>query len=94
MNAQHIETGTWGTAFVSATTSRATAHYFATHDRYGGGHPGVIYGLDPALFDRYGVQALTSQNPKHPEESEESIVPTQGDTIPSEVIVEIEFVFP
>ena len=90
VNAQQIETGTWGSAFISTTRDKETAEYFATHDREGNKVPGVVYWIDDTLFERYGVVAIESKQPKYPEEREISIRPGSGRIISSEVIVRIE----
>lgn len=90
VNAQQIETGTWGSAFISTTRDKETAEYFATHDREGNKVPGVVYWIDDTLFERYGVVAIESKQPKYPEEREISIRPGSGRMIPSEVIIRIE----
>ena len=90
VNAQQIETGTWGSAFISTTRNKETAEYFATHDREGNKVPGVVYWIDDTLFERYGVVAIESKQPKYPEEREISIRPSAGRMIPSEVIIRIE----
>ncbi|MCQ3001419.1 hypothetical protein NLO98_16845 [Pseudomonas syringae] len=92
INAQHIETGTWGTAFISASTDKDVAVLFATHDRNGNWCPGVVYTLDPGLFKQFGVVSGVSQKPKHPDESEVSIAPEFGEFIPAEVVVSVEFI--
>ncbi|WP_116831065.1 hypothetical protein [Pseudomonas syringae] len=92
INAQHIETGLWGTAFISTTSDKNMAIYFATHDRELKRFPGVVYTIDPALFKQFGVLSGASQQPKHPEEREVSIAPETGDFIPPEVVVSVEFI--
>ncbi|BBH35407.1 MULTISPECIES: hypothetical protein [unclassified Pseudomonas] len=94
VNAQQIETGTWGSAFISTTRNKETAEFFATHDREGNVVPGVVYWIDDALFDRYGVIAMESEQPKFPEEQEVSIRPEAGVTIPSEVVFHVELIEP
>lgn len=90
VNAQQIETGTWNSAFISTTRDKKTAEHFATHDREGNNVPGVVYWIDDTLFERYGVVAIESKQPKYPEEREISIRPGSGRMIPSEVIIRIE----
>ncbi len=92
VNAQQIETGTWGSAFISTTRDKKMAEYFATHDREGNNIPGVVYWIDDTLFERYGVVAIESKQPKYPEEHEISIRPGSGRMIPSEVIIRIEHI--
>ncbi|RAU54377.1 hypothetical protein DBY65_008595 [Pseudomonas sp. RIT412] len=92
INAQHIETGTWDTAFISTTTNKDVAIFFATHDRDQQRCLGVVYTIDPTLFSQFGVVSGTSQNPKHPDESEVSIAPGSGEYIPREVVIAVEFV--
>jgi hypothetical protein len=50
----------------------------------------VVYWIDDTLFERYGVVAIESKQPKYPEEREISIRPGSGRMIPSEVIIRIE----
>ncbi|QHC91824.1 hypothetical protein [Pseudomonas chlororaphis] len=92
VNAQQIETGTWGSAFISTTRDKKTAEYFATHDRDGNSIPGVVYWIDDTLFEQHGVIATESQQPKYPAEREVSIRPISGRVIPSEVIIRIEHI--
>ena len=92
VNAQQIETGTWGSAFISTTRGKKTAEYFATHDRDGNTVPGVVYWIDDTLFEQHGLVAIESQQPKYPEEREVSIRPSSGRIIPSEVIIRIEHI--
>lgn len=93
VRAQHINSGTWNSCFVSTSRSRDFAFRYATTDMQGGvpiPAEGVIYWLDEALFDEYGVIPIQVDNPLYPDEMETSIRAADCGRIPPEVIVKVE----
>lgn len=90
VRAHHIHPSKWGGCFVSTSRSKEVAHYFATSDELGNEFDGVVYHLDEALFDQYGVVAKEFDDPLYPDELEVSIRAAHGGEIPLDVIVRVE----
>lgn len=89
--AQHIDSGKWGTSFVSTTRSHEQARKFATSSNL---KEGVIYWIDEGLCAQHGVVLKEFSDLLHPQEAEVSIRAADGGQIPPEVIVRIEHVSP
>ncbi|EGR2840724.1 hypothetical protein DU977_19110, partial [Vibrio cholerae] len=86
LRAHQMKSGMHEGAFLSTSGSLTVATMFATTN---GTKPGVVYKIDPDLFEQFGVVARKDPEPKYADEAEVSIRSVNGGEIPSEVIVDV-----
>ncbi|MBW8067181.1 MAG: hypothetical protein GJU73_07020 [Ferrovum sp.] len=81
-----LDSGIHGGCMISTTESYQIAVLFATNE---GTVNGVIYKLDKAKFQSYGIRSHKFICPRFPDEKEVSICAEDGGEIPQEVIVTV-----
>ncbi|HFQ5589487.1 TPA: hypothetical protein ACGUM0_004226 [Vibrio vulnificus] len=86
LRAHQMKSGMHERAFLSTSVSLNVAMMFATTN---GTEPGVVYKIDPDLFEQFGVVARQDPDPKYANEAEVSIRSVNGGEIPSEVVVDV-----
>ncbi|QUM85458.1 hypothetical protein [Moritella sp. 28] len=84
VRAHQIQSGMHDGAFISLSRTLKCASHFATQ---GGIRPGVVYVINPELFEEYGVVPRFFDNPRYPEEQEVSIRDNDGSEISNNIII-------
>lgn len=83
--AHHIKSGHWGGGGVSASRCEKVAAYFATN---GFKEEGFIYVIDESSLDIHGVLKQEFADPVYPDEQEVTLIVSEGNKLPKELIVE------